>query len=201
MPRLVDPAEAIGVVVRLAAERAGRTLFVGVDGRGGSGKSTLAAAIAAAVPGSVVIPVDDFAGPLVPEWDWARLRTQVLLPLVDGRPGRYQRWEWNRAEGAEWHDVPVGRLVVIEGVSSTRDEVGAPWSCRIWVDAPHETRLQRALERDGAQLLPQWRDVWMPSEEAYVERERPQDRADLLVNGAADVADGSLSDPGGTLPA
>lgn len=188
MPRLVDHAEAIGEVVRLAAEEAGQTLFVGVDGRAGSGKSTLADAVAAAVPGSVLIHVDDFAGPLVPEWDWARLRTQVLLPLLAGRPGRYQRWEWNLDEGAEWHDVPVGRLVVVEGVSSTRHEVGAPWSCQIWVDAPREIRLERAVERDGPELLPHWLDVWMPSEEAYIERERPQDRVDLLVNGTEDTS-------------
>jgi uridine kinase len=66
--------------------------------------------------------------------------------------------------------------------------VGAPWSCQIWVDAPREIRLERAVERDGPELLPHWLDVWMPSEEAYIERERPQDRVDLLVNGTEDTS-------------
>jgi uridine kinase len=183
MPRQVDLAAAVDEVVRLAADQAGQTLFVGVDGRGGSGKSTLAGRIAAAVPGSVVISVDDFAGPLVPEWDWPRFREQVLLPVLAGQPGRYQRWEWNQAIGAEWHDVPVGRLVVIEGVSATRREVGVPWSCQIWVDAPRDVRLQRALDRDGAEMLSHWVEVWMPSEQAYIEREHPQERVDLIVSG------------------
>lgn len=182
-PREVSRHEAIGEVARLAHGRPGRTLLVGIDGRAGAGKSTLATAIADAVAGAVIIAVDDFAGPLVPEWDWARLHEQVLAPLGAGRPGRYQRWEWNRDEGAEWHDVPTGRLVVIEGVSSTRSELAADWACRIWVDAPREVRLQRALERDGAQMLPHWLEVWMPAEEAYIARERPRERADLIVSG------------------
>jgi uridine kinase len=44
-------------------------------------------------------------------------------------------------------------------------------------------RLQRAVERDGQAMLSQWVEVWMPSEEAYIDRERPQDRADLFVLG------------------
>jgi uridine kinase len=182
-PRCVGRAEAVAQVARVAASRPGQTLLVGVDGRGGSGKSTLAAAIAGAVRGALVVSVDDFAGPHVPEWDWPRLRQQVLDPLLAGRPGRYQRWEWNRDEPAEWIEVPAGRLVVIEGVSATRSELAAPWALRIWVDAPRRVRLRRAVERDGRDMLSQWVQVWMPSEEAYIDRDRPQDRADLIVRG------------------
>jgi uridine kinase len=131
----------------------------------------------------VVVHVDDFAGPLVPEWDWPRFRAQVLDPLLGGRPARYQRWEWNKDEPAEWHDIPADAVLVVEGVSCTRSELEAPWALQIWVDAPRDVRLQRAVERDGEAMLPHWLDVWMPSEEAYIARERPPDRVDLLVTG------------------
>jgi uridine kinase len=71
----------------------------------------------------------------------------------------------------------------VEGVSATRGEVDVPWALQIWVDAPREVRLRRAVERDGAGMLAHWLDVWMPSEEAYIARERPQERVDLLVEG------------------
>jgi uridine kinase len=179
-PRHADRNAAIA---EIAALPRGRAVFVGIDGFAGSGKSSLAAAASARVPGSVVVSIDDFAGPLVPEWDWARFNAQVVRPLLAGRAGRYQRWEWNRDEGAEWHDVPTGRLVIVEGVSCTRHEVIAPWQLTVWVDAPREVRLARALERDGAAMLPHWLEVWMPSEERYAAREEPMSRVDLIVSG------------------
>lgn len=183
MPRPVSRAEAVAESVDVARRLGGRTGWIGIDGRAGSGKTTLAEDIVAAVPGAVAVHVDDFAGPLVPEWDWPRFRTQVVEPLLAGRPARYQRWEWNRDEPAEWHDVAAGAVLVVEGVSCTRAELAAPWDLQIWVDAPREVRVRRAVERDGAQMLDHWLSVWMPSEEAYIERERPQERVDLIVSG------------------
>jgi uridine kinase len=183
MPRPASRAEAVAEAAHVVAAASGRVVFIGVDGRAGSGKTTLAADIAAAVPTAAVVHVDDFAGPRVPEWDWPRLRSQVLEPLLAGRAARYQRWEWNRDVPGEWHEIPAGRPVVVEGVSCTRSELAAPWALQIWVDAPREVRLARALERDGAAMLPHWLEVWMPSEEAYIARERPQERVDLVVCG------------------
>jgi uridine kinase len=131
----------------------------------------------------VVVHVDDFAAPDVPQWDWDRLRAQLLLPLLAGRPARYQRWDWDANSGAEWHDVPVGRIVVIEGVSSTRHEVDAPWDLTIWIDTPEPVRLDRALERDGPAMMARWQGEWLPSENAYVARENPLARVDLIVSG------------------
>lgn len=171
------------VIARVEALPANRTTWVGIDGPGGAGKSTLAADIAVAVPRAVIICADDFSGPHVSKWDWDRFRAQVLLPLRDGRPGRYQRWDWDRDQGAEWHDVPVGSLVVLEGVSSTRDEVGADWDLTVWVEAPVETRLARAVERDGPGMLERWLADWIPSEEDYIVTQAPLQRMDLVVSG------------------
>jgi uridine kinase len=183
MPRRVSPADAIAEAQRVVAAAPGRTVLIGIDGYGGAGKTTFAARLAAALDRAVVVHIDDFAAPSVPEWDWDRFRAQVVLPLLAGRPGRYQRWDWASDSGAEWHDVPTGRPVVIEGVSSTRREVAAPWALTIWVDAPLAERLRRAVERDGPELLPTWREVWIPSEDAYVARENPLARVDLIIPG------------------
>jgi uridine kinase len=183
MPRRVPLAAALELLDELAAARPGETVWVGVDGFGGAGKSTLADAIAARVPRAAVVRIDDFWGPSIPEWDWPRFRTQVLAPLLDDREARYQVWDWDADVGAEWRAVPPGTIVVVEGVSSTRSEAGVPWDLTIWVDAPREQRLRRALERDGAAMMHRWHDDWLPSEEAYAARERPQDRVDLIISG------------------
>jgi uridine kinase len=181
--RVVEPAEVTAAVAAIDVARAGATTFVGIDGPGGAGKSTLARLIAAVVPGAVVIAIDDFAARDVPEWDWARFTRQVLVPLGTGRAARYQRWDWDRDVGAEWHDVEPGSLIVVEGVSATRREVAVSWALRIWVETPREVRLARALERDGPARMAQWTEAWIPSEQAYFAAQDPRARADLVVRG------------------
>ncbi|MFN2518508.1 MAG: uridine kinase [Jatrophihabitantaceae bacterium] len=182
-PRRVTQNEAVAAAVSVVAAREGVTTFIGIDGPGGAGKSTLAARVARAVAGAVVVAVDDFSGPRWAEWDWTRFIRQLRDPLLAGRMARYQRWDWDRDEGAEWHDVCPGLPVIVEGVSSTRDETGVPWQLTMWVDAPADVRLARAVQRDGAAMLATWRDLWIPSEEAYRVAQRPERRVDLVVSG------------------
>jgi uridine kinase len=178
--RVVGRDEAVEAVAEIAA--LGGTRWVGIDGCGASGKTALAAAISGAVPGTTVVHVDDFSGPHVAEWDWERFDAQVVRPLLEGRTARYQRWGWDRDAGAEWHEIAPGALVVVEGVSSTRREVRVPWALTIWVDASRETRLRRARARDGEAMMPRWLSDWMPSEQAYMAREHPEQRVDLIVS-------------------
>lgn len=183
MPRFVLRSQVVAEVARIERHSRGRTVFVGIDGFGASGKTSLAAAVAAAIPRAEVVHVDDFSGPTLPEWDWRRFDEQLVTPLLAGRAARYQRWNWDRDAGGQWRVVPVGSVLVVEGVSSTRAEVRLSWDLTIWVDAPRDVRLARALERDGPAMLPRWLEAWMPSEAAYATRERPRERVDLVVDG------------------
>ena len=183
MPRRVDRAQVLAVIAELARTRPAETLWVGIDGPGGAGKSTLATHVAADVEGAVVVEVDDFSGPQVAEWDWPRFEHQVVAPLLAGRPARYQVWNWDADAGAEWREVAVGSVVLVEGVSATRSELVVPWDVTVWVETPREVRLARARERDGPEIMIRWHEHWIPSEEAYIAREHPQDRVDLIVPG------------------
>ena len=183
----VSQHEAIARAAALPGPGRRDTVFIGVDGFGASGKSTFASRLAEHRPGSLVVHIDDFAAPGIPEWDWRRFREQLLTPLLAGRPARYQRWDWRRNEAAEWRDVPLGRTVVVEGVSATRCEVGAPWALTVWVDASREVRLARARERDGDAMLATWLQRWMPEEQAWAARANPLDHVDLTVSGTEPV--------------
>ena len=180
MPLLVPAAGLAGLVAERLRGRSG-TRWVGIDGFGATGKTTLAAAVARALPEAVVVHVDDFARPSVTTWERDRFVAQVLAPLQAHRPGRYQRWDWGSDTGAEWHDVPPGVPVVVEGVSSTDVRLGVPWDVQVWVEADPEVRLARARERDGEAMLARWLHDWMPSEERYAVAQRPRERADFEV--------------------
>lgn len=163
--------------------RAGPVL-VAIAGRGGAGKSTLAATIARRLGGAQVVHTDDFAGPDDAATNRTRLRREVLEPLSAGSAGRYRRWDWDTKTLAEWHDVRPHGVVIVEGVSATALDLWDAWDCTIWVDTPKHVRIARGVARDGEHMRSTWMDEWEPQEDAYVARERPDARADFVIDGA-----------------
>ncbi|MDQ3381710.1 MAG: uridine kinase [Actinomycetota bacterium] len=160
------------------------TRIVAIDGYGAAGKSQLAERLARKLGEVTIVHTDDFARPNVPGWEWIRMRTQVLEPVLSDRPGRYQRYDWESDQPAEWHDVPVGGTLIVEGVSSLRDELGRYWDYGIWLDLSHDLRLQRGIGRDGEALRSKWVEVWIPEEDEYFSRQRPNEKADLVIDGS-----------------
>lgn len=164
-----------------ARPRLGGVRVIAVDGPAGSGKTTLADALGAR--GATVLHLDD----LYEGWSglegslWPRLSAQVLEPLRRGVPGRYQRYAWDSGAFAEWIDVPVPDLLVLEGCGSARRDVDAVAVLRIWVEAPADLRLERGLARDGADTREHWL-TWMSDEAAHFARERTRERADVLLD-------------------
>jgi uridine kinase len=184
MPEVVTLADVVERIKKIRGGKHG-TVLVAIDGAGGAGKSTISASIADQISGSYIICLDDFARPSVPGWDRERFRRQVLNPLLAEQDAFYQRWDWPTDSGAEWHRVPAGSIVIIEGVSSTRTELGNCWDLTIWVDTPRSVRLARGIQRDGEAMQFKWTDVWMPEEDAYIAEQQPAERADLVMNGYA----------------
>ena len=118
-------------------------LLVAIDGPGGAGKSTFAERLSIALGGAPVVPTDDFASADAPlEWG-PRLLSQVIEPLSQSRPARYQRYDWARRELAEWVEVPTAPAVLIEGVSSGRLEWAEHLAFLVWIHTDRAERLRR----------------------------------------------------------
>jgi uridine kinase len=162
----------------------GTTKLIAIDGWGGGGKSRLADALEKRLASVTVVHTDDFAGPNQSSWDWQRFLREVLDPLLSGRPARFQQYDWDRDQLGEWQQVRTGGTVIVEGISSSRRELGPVWDFVIWVECPRELRLHRGIERDGEGLRWKWETVWMPEEESYVRTQEPIARADVIVDGS-----------------
>lgn len=173
-----------------------KTLLIGIDGCGGSGKSTLANQLKKECSDVTLVHMDDFYLPssqlinihpkekaIGADFDWGRMLKDVIEPISRNKEGCYQRYDWEKDDLAEWHTVPVGGIVVIEGVYSLRNEVVDKYDYTIWVDCPRDMRLSRGLERDGEDARDTWENNWMISEDLYVKEHNPLGRADLVVNG------------------
>jgi uridine kinase len=176
--------------------------IVGIDGLGGSGKSVLAHKISQRLElmhwTTLTVHNDDFylpsarrnqlpasLKPIGGDFDWVRLRDQVLAPLRSGRIAKYVRYDWPSDALAEQHEVKPRGIILIEGVYCTRVELRDFYDFRIWVDCPSEVRLSRGLARDGKSIRSTWVNEWIPAEDRYYHEHRPRASAHAVVNGAA----------------
>lgn len=152
-----------------------------IDGRSGAGKSTLADQLQDAWDASVVVRLDD----IYPGWDglaWAveHVRTELLQPRTEGKPGRWRQWDWVAGAHAGWHVVAAAQRLILEGVGALSAGNRALADVGIWVDAPDTARKERALRRDGDTFRPHW-DRWAAQEDAIIARFDPYSAADYHV--------------------
>jgi hypothetical protein len=164
--------------------RDGRPWILAVDGRSGSGKSTIANLFHRFVPTSAVVHTDDVA------WhhsffDWSDLLAEgILKPLRNGKAVSYRPPGWDKRGRPGAIDVAAGLdLIVVEGVGASRTEL-MPWIDRaLWVQSDLEEAERRGIARDGGAEAAKnfWRE-WGAQEFDFLERQRPWERATVIVN-------------------
>jgi uridine kinase len=180
----MDPGPVLDLIAAAAATArdAGETdglVLVGIGGHGAAGKSTLAALI----PGAQVVSTDEFWDGS--EFEIGRLEREVLTPLSCGRLARFSSYDWGVREQRGSRIVEPAGVVVVEGVCALHRTLRDAYDVRVWVETSYEVRLARAVARDGEDARQTWTDVWMPSEDRYVERDDPVSCAHLVVDGDA----------------
>jgi uridine kinase len=172
--------------LRESPARAGSTRVLAIDGRGGSGKTMLADRLASLLEAPVV-HMDD----LFPGWDGLAaavplLTEQVVAPLAAGKAARYRRYDWDRGEFAETHELGRPAVLVVEGVAAGARPTAPYTSLLVWVEAPRAERMRRGLERDGETYRPHW-ERWARQEAAHFAADGTRARADVRVDGAPGV--------------
>jgi len=171
------------------------TVFIAIDGHGGSGKSSLAQLLGKKLKAEI-IHTDDFAS-----WDnplnWHPLVIRdVFDPIRAGAVSlNYQpsSW-WEDHYPAQVKNQPVTAIMILEGVGSSRREFDAYISYRIFVDTPKEVCMERGIVRDmnvgktRGELTDIW-EKWFENEKAYMLRDDPKTKADLIVEGTKPFID------------
>ena len=179
----------------LSLPRRQATLLVGIDAPGGSGKSVFTQALFSLFAQSTIVQMDDFflpsaqrlggepaAKPIGADFDWPRVYSQVLVPLLENQQAHYQRYDWDSDALAEWYTVPVGGIVFVEGVYALRTELAASYDFTIWLECPRDIRLTRGIARSGEKIREIWENDWMVAEDLYRAAHRPDTRASLVVD-------------------
>lgn len=181
----VEPTDALGLdqAVSLILDRCDGGLdTVLLDGPSGAGKSTLADALVEAWPGAVTLVRMDN---IYPGWGGlaaasAHVHDHLLSPRSLGAVSRWRRHDWESERPAEWHTVPAGRSLVLEGCGVLTRGNAPLATVRVWLDADDRVRKARALARDRGGFDAHW-DEWDSQFVRFVVSESPAASADLRL--------------------
>ena len=192
---LRDVEAGLAELILSRTPRLGPVRLVAIDGPSGAGKSRFAERLGVRLSAPVVHTDDLLEG-----WDdqftfWTRLEERVLEPLRHGRPARYRRYDWRLGAfaGPPVRVEPAG-VVLLDGVSSARRAIRPELSGAVFVTAPPELRLARAMARDGSRDLAYraYLERWRHAEDVHFAEDGTAAQADLLVDGAAPAPDGQV---------
>jgi uridine kinase len=180
------PGDAANQVVTAVAGLRTATPVILIDGPAGAGKSSLADALLARWPGPrapALVRMDD----IYPGWDGLAcgstlLHEELLAPLRSHAPAGWHRYDWGTQARAERHPIDAAHPLIVEGCGTLTADNAPLAELRVWLEADDVVRKRRALERDHGGFDPFW-ERWEAQFAAYVLRENPMDRADLILNG------------------
>lgn len=165
-----------------------KTFLVAIDGRGGSGKSTLAENLKNRLAGVTIVHLDDFAYPMGGA-DRQRLLDQVILPLKENKVAKYQKRDFTTKELTTWHEIHPGGIVIIEGAITLHDLLVKHYDFKIWIECPAEIGYQRGVVRDknvyDVNTEKDWKEKWMPEEDKAIAEQKPQEKADITIDGTS----------------
>ncbi len=184
------------------------TLVVGIDGLGGAGKSTVSQEISKLLETDgcnvAILHIDDFIQPRAvryndehPEWEcyyvlqwrYDYLLREILTPIRSGMAfdGDIELYDKdNDTYCLTPTSIPVGSIVIIEGVFLQRKELSGIFDYMIYIDIPESTRLERVLERDGyigdrEQIKAKYDNRYFPAERHYITSCAPRENADYVI--------------------
>jgi uridine kinase len=116
--------------------------------------------------------------------DWKRIRTEVLEPLLAGKPATWHPFDWKAGHGLSenaLHSDPKP-LIVLDGAYSTRPELQDIIDFSVLVELPDDThRRTRLVGREGEDYMKDWHGRWDVAEDYYFTEVRPRETFDLII--------------------
>lgn len=163
-----------------------------IDGPGGSGKSTLAGVIAGGL-GAKVISMDAFLLPsskhrfstIAKNYDLDRFMFEVIDPILVGGDISFRTMDplTGTFQPAKTL-IAAHEQVVIDGIYSLELGFREAYDFTLFVEAPKDVLMQRAVKTKQGSLGVSWLDKWLDGEETYLQAQSPKEAATLVLDGS-----------------
>jgi uridine kinase len=175
--------------IEKSAALCGNTKIVTIDGPAGSGKTTLANELATELKSSngpiSVVHMDE----LYEGWDNAlgqklfdRIEAWILAPIRNGLNPKFLKYDWHQGKYANWSELPLTQIFIIEGVGSGHIALRKFVSQAIWVEADDDLLLDRVVQRDGEGVRHEML-IWKDRERTYFELNDVKNAANFHLRG------------------
>ena len=167
-------------------------MLVAIEGGSASGKTTLGELLQN-VYGCPVFHMDDFF--LRPEQraearfaqpggnvDRERFLEEVLIPLREGRPVDYRRFDCATFTIAPPQRIEAGTLNIVEGAYSMHPDLAPYYDLSVFLSISAERQHERILKRNAPAHAKQFFDRWIPFEQRYFDALDVRNRYDLILS-------------------
>ena len=102
--------------------------------------------------------------------DYERFFETVIKPIKDRRTVQYIPFDCKKSEFKDIEKIAYKRLNIIEGSYSLHPYFGTYFDLKIFMDINPNQQFENILKRNGSQKLIQFKEMWIPKEEAYFKK-------------------------------
>ena len=165
--------------------------IIAIDGPCASGKTTLATLLSEKL-GFQIVHMDNFFLP--PDMRTAerlakaggnvhyeRFNAEVADMLKNGSDFIYGIYSCRNGTVSDSEPISVQKPVAIEGSYALHPEISIDYDLKIFVEADLETRLERILQRNGAESLEIFKSKWIPLEDRYFSEFEIKSKCDVII--------------------
>lgn len=106
----------------------------------------------------------------------------MLIPLHEGRPVDYRRFDCATFTIAPPQRIEAGTLNIVEGAYSMHPDLEPYYDLSVFLSISAEKQRERILKRNAPAHAKQFFDRWIPFEQRYFDAFDVQDRCDLVLS-------------------
>lgn len=193
-------SQIVDIIKNLKQGKKLNPVIIAIDGRGGSGKSTLAEKLAALIPNSYALRLDEFylaqkeiKNHALLNYNIERVVKEFIKPLLERQEIVYGQYNWGYFSQEKDEIVTIKldeipEILIIEGCSASQKELMQYMDLTIFVDIDTKLSYERAKNRDEFNLdkniIEKIWDNWKKAEDDYISLENPRERAHIVISSA-----------------
>lgn len=113
--------------------------------------------------------------------DFERLKTDVLDKIFKGEVFEYKHFSCSTLSLGETSVVYPKKLNIVEGSYIQNPRLDFHFDINVFICTSSETQEKRILKRNGEEKLKQFKELWIPKENAYFKAFDIKENCDIII--------------------